>query len=241
MKKIIDVLEKTYLIFFLILLLLSITINYFIQSSFRLSQNIILEEEHVESFCIVVIFFIGFIALKFYEREIFKKDSKIKMEVREKIDLKKRLEDDFRYIGKINVQMQEIEKVMSGLKKFPENKTDFNNIHNFLLNEVLGIVNTEWLISRVVYLKNEKVLHEKIVTRKEVTILKQQISTKQLLGGDKFKDCITVKSKQNNLGLKVFFILPKKKYGKNDYILMQAVIQQLEMIYVIYDSKYYKK
>lgn len=241
MKKITIILENVYFFLFLFIIFIIVIINHLVRGSIYFSDKIFLKEEYVENLFIIILALIGYLIFSLYKKEIAKKEKLIKDESQKKQEIKKQLDEYLKYIGKANVQLQGIKKIMIGLDKFPENKLEFKNIHNYLLEKVLSVVNADWVISRIIDLNSENILQEKIFSRGKTIVMKYQTSTRQLINGDKFKDYTIITSRQTNLGLKTFFIFPKKHFSKDDIILVQGILQQIEMIYIIYNSEYYKK
>jgi len=240
-EKKIDFLEKFYFLLLAFFFFFIIFVNFIVQGDISASGKIFIEEEYVESFFILILLFLSYAIFIKYKKEI---DKNRKIIIQEKKQLEKSkviLEDSFKYIGEINVQIQEINEVIKGLKEFPEKKNDFKNILNFLIRKALSIVNNDWVLLRVIDLASGQTLMENLQLRKDVVLPNYKISNQKLIS-EKMIDGYGVEtSEQCNLGLKAFLIFPKNDLKKEQRVLIKMLINQLEMIYIIFKSKYYQK
>ena len=218
-------LEKIYLLFFIINLLAIIGISHIIRGDFSISENLVIREEYLESFFIILMFLAAYFIFKSYQKEIEKN--------------KEHLEEAFKYIGQVNVQLQEIEDALSKIDKVPENKKELKNLMNYLAKKALSIINADWVLIRIIEVETLNTLRESIKSRGGAVLLKHEIANKNLLEENKLENYIYITSKQKNLGIKSYFIFPDRKITKKEEILIKALVNQLEMIFVIFSSKYF--
>ena len=190
---------------------------------------------------IVILFFVGYGVLGLYKKEISKKEKAILEEKKRNKSNETQLEDAFKYIGQVNVQMQEINDIFVKLKEFPEKKNELKNIVNFLAGKVLGIVSADWVVLRILDINSMQTLKESIQIRGNSALLKCKISNQSLIKRKAIDGHSVITSDQNNLELKAYFIFPIKKLSKEQKILIKAIINQLEMIFLIFNSRYYRK
>ncbi len=223
----VNILEKFYYLLLILVFLSVISIVHLINGDIVLTEHIIIQEEYVESFFLFLLLLIGYLLLKLYKNEIIKNQDK--------------LNEAFKYIGQVNVQLQEINKVFEGIRKIPENKKEIKNILDFFTKKTLAIVNANWSLLRVIDMSTKKTLREYSYSRGSAVLLKHGISNENLINKIIIDGYTVVTSDQINLGLKVYFIFPVSKINKNQKILIKAIINQLEMLIVIFYSRYYKK
>ncbi|MBI4779408.1 hypothetical protein HY797_03070, partial [Candidatus Falkowbacteria bacterium] len=95
--------------------------------------------------------------------------------------MEKKLDEAFKYIGQINVQISEIRSIFSDVKKYPENKKDLKYSMEFMANKILGIINADWVVLRIIALDNLTSLTEYNLARTEGASIKQSISNKELV------------------------------------------------------------
>ena len=227
MIKTVNLLEKFYFLLIVVTFIFTIGIVHLIQNDISIGNNIIIREEYIESFFIIILLLLAYILSKLYKKEILKNKNK--------------LEEAFKYIGQINVQLQGIEKNLSGFEKFPENKKEVKDILSFLANNTLSIINADWFLIRIIEIGNLKTLREHIQTRGNSVLLKCEISNKMLIEKEAIDGYSVLTSKQENLGLKAYFIFPTKEMSEKQKMLIKTIINKLEMIFIIFNSKFFKK
>lgn len=228
-------LERLYSYLLVILFFLIVLTPYFIRSSIGL-----LPEEMVEGLIIALLFGVSYFILKLYQKEVAKNLAELERLKKDKNKLEDELEEAFRYIGAVNVQIQAIKSVFAGLDKYPESKKDFKRILYFLADRILAMVNVDWVVLKIVNTQNSETLREHSVTRGPAVLLKYNISNKDLIEGNIGEEYIVIASKQKNFFVKAFCIIPKTKINKEQKIFIQAIVNQLEMLFIIFTSVYYK-
>ena len=193
-----------------------------------------LSEEISEAIFISISFMLALILFNFYSREV-SKYKKLQEELEE------RLRETFKYIGSINLQLEELKKVFS-IKRYPENKKDIQALFVHTAERILGIVSVDWVLLKIVDTRNGNSLQEHFVFRGNKKIEKIKVENKKLLKGEcSDGDCFVIKSNQENFNIKAFCVLPSVKRDDNQDFLINSIISQLEMLFIIFNSLYYKK
>jgi hypothetical protein len=235
MNRNIKLLERTYLWILVAIFLLIVFAPYIIRSGFSL-----LEEEIAEVAAIALLFMVGYVVLFLYRKEVNDNRNHLNRLKQDKGALESRLSEAFSYIGTVNIQIEEIKSVFSEIRKFPENKKDFHNVLQFLAERTLSMVNSEWVLFRIIHTEDLDTLSEYSETRGNALLLKHTISNRELASDEKFEGLTVVGSAQQNFRIKTFCILPKEKLSSEGKIFIRAVVNQLEMLFVIFTSTYYK-
>jgi len=228
-------LERIYLLALLTLFLLIVFTPYLIGSGVSL-----FEEELVEVAAIVFLFAIGCVVLLLYRKEVVRNLRELDRFKQDKNSLELRLDEAFKYIGSVNIQVREIKAAFSDITKFPETKKDFRYILQFLTAKTLSIVNVEWVLFRIINTQNLDTLHEYCQTRGKAVILKHKIGNKELVSSAKPEGLTIVASGQENFHIKTLCIMPKAIITQDQRIFIKAVANQLEMLFIIFTSLYYK-
>jgi hypothetical protein len=231
----IKLLERTYFWILVAIFLLIVFTPYIIRSGFTL-----LEEEIAEVVAIALLFTVGYGVLLVYRKEVKENRKDLNRLKQDKGVLENRLSEAFRYIGTVNIQIEEIKSVFSEIRKFPENKKDFQNILEYLAERTLSMVNVEWVIFRIIRTEDLDTLSENCETRGNAILLKHKISNRALASNEKFEGLTVVGSTQENFRIKTFCILPKEKLSSEGEIFIRAIVNQLEMLFIIFTSTYYK-
>jgi hypothetical protein len=84
-----------------------------VSSPVHLTEKLIIEEEIIEGSLLGILFLLNILILNLYKKE----DQRQKMMIRKINDEKKsaeeKLDDSFKYIGQVNIQLQQIKSVMT--------------------------------------------------------------------------------------------------------------------------------
>jgi hypothetical protein len=235
MNRNIKLLQRVYLFILVTMFLVIVLMPYIIRSGFTL-----VEEELVEVVGITLTFSVGYFIALLYRREAARnRENLIKLK-RDKGTLENRLIEDFKYIGAVNVEIEAIRSVFSGIRKFPENKKDFQHILQFLAQRTLSMVNVEWILFRIINTQNLNTLSEYTEKRGNAVLPNHKISNRQLASNEKFEAFTIVGSGQENIHIRTFCIIPEKKFTMDQGVFIKAVVGQLEMLFIIFTSIYYK-
>ena len=235
MNRNIKLLERVYLFILVMMFLVIVFMPYIIRSGFTL-----VEEELAEVIGIALMFSAGYIIALLYRREAARNRENLITLKQDKGTLENRLSEDFKYIGAVNVEIEAIRSVFSGIRKFPENKKDFHHTLQFLTQRTLSMVNVGWILFRIINTQNLNTLSEYAEKRGETVLPNHKISNRQLASNEKFEAFTIVESEQENIHIKTFCIIPEKKLSRDQKIFIKAVVYQLEMLFIIFTSIYYK-
>jgi hypothetical protein len=235
MNRNIKLLERVYFAILVSIFLLIVFTPYIIRSGFTL-----LDEEIAEVAAIALFFAVGYGILLLYRKEAAKNRNELDRLKQDKGTLERRLTEAFHYIGTVNIQIEEIRSVFSHIRKFPENKKDFRSILEFLAEKTLCMVNAAWVLFRIVDTQNLDTLHEFSESRGNAVLLNHKISNKHLVSNGKFEGLSVVQSGQGNFHIRTFCIIPKEKLSRDQKVFIRALVNQLEMLFIIFASAYYK-
>ena len=95
----------------------------------------------------IILFLLNILILNLYRKEAARQKAVIEKINNDKKSVEERLFDSFRYIGQVNVQIQQIKSIFNSSDKFPETRNDFKKTLYFFGDRVLGIVNASWVLS----------------------------------------------------------------------------------------------
>ena len=235
MNKTIRFLERTYLFILVAIFLLIVFTPYIIHTGFTM-----FEEQLVEVTIIILLFAVGYAVLSLYRKETAKNLKNINRLTKEKGDLENRITEAFKYIGTVNIQIQEIKAVFSDIQKFPENKKDFGYTVQFLADKTLSMVNVGWVLFRIIDSKNMHSLGEYCKSRGNSVLPQHKISNRALLSNKKIKGFTVVGPGYENFYIKTFCIIPKVKLSSDNKVFIKAIVNQLEMLFLIFTSIYYR-
>lgn len=215
-----SLLEKIYLG------LLGTLIGLIVATPLLINRGVsIFGEEVLEVVVSASLIIVGFLIYSLYNREIKKHQ--------------KTLEETFNYIGNINLQISNIKSVFNEMRKYPENKNDFKDILKFLAKKALGIVNVEWVLFRIIETESTKTLAEHFQARGKVSIVRHEVSNKNLVVNKYCEGCTVIESNQDNFNIQAYCVVPQQ-ISQEEEILIRAIVNNLAMLYLILASGFYK-
>lgn len=233
-------LQISYLINYLILFLFIIFTPVLIRGPIHLTEKFIIEEETIEGSLLGILFILSILILNLYKREVDKhKELIIKINT-DKKKVEERLLDSDHYIGILNVQVQEIKSIFTNIDKFPESKDDLKKTYRFLGERVLGIVNSNWVLFRIINRNTLRTINEQFETRQGFSFDFPRVSNKMIIEKNTDLPYTSVISSAQNLNIIVFCILPIDKISKDQLVFIQAIINEIAKMFVILNSSYYK-
>ena len=189
-----------------------------------------LREEIFESLILFVLLIFAYAANLLYSREV----SRLR---RYQVNLEDRLQETFKYIGSVNLQMEEMRQAFANFKKYPESKKDIRTVFVYFSEKILSMVNADWVILRIINVKNARTIREDKFVRNNDGKAVLKIENKEILAGKKrLNDCSIIHSDQENLNIKACCILPIKLDDKDQEFFIRSMINQLEMLYIVFSS-----
>jgi hypothetical protein len=236
-----SILKILYLIIFLVLVSLLIYTPTLIKGPVKLSAKLIVEEETIEGLLLCILFILSILILSLYQREVFKQNEIIKKINHDKKKVEERLTNSEQYIGLINVQMEQIKSIFNGIDKYPQTKSDLKKTFGFFSERALGIVNTDWVLFRIINSLTHRTISEHFAPRKGFTDGYPRVSNKLVIENQSVLPYSTVISNPKNLNILAICIMPIDKITKDQHIFIQAIINEIIKLFVILNSAYYVK
>jgi hypothetical protein len=233
--------QGSYIFILTMLFLLIAGTPYLITKDILLKHNIFLAEELIEGFLIAGLLVVGYFVSALYREDLRGYRIVIKELSSQKADAESRLNDAFKYIGALNVQIEEIQSIFASLKKYPTAKKDFKNSFRFLSERVLSIVKVDWVVFRIIDVDSLRTVSEYSETRGKTVLLKRDISNKSIVTTAMIDGCNIISSDDTNLSIKMFCIVPAEELTKTQENLIKGIVNTLEMLFIVYSSQYYRK
>ena len=208
---------------FFLLCLLILTTPYLIHGHTAMS----LGDKRAEAIVLFSLVGIGAITFLYYRRELKKRD-------RSATEL-------MNYIGNVNVQISEIKEAHAEIKKYPENKNDLKYAFGVKATSILGLVDADWVVLRVISGAFAETLFEFAKSRGGKDFFDIKISNRYIckLKKDYNEYYSVIKTDFKNFDLIVVCVLPKTDLDPNQKMLVHKIVSDLEMLYLIYSSIYY--
>lgn len=144
-----------------------------------------------------------------------------------------------KHIGSVNVQLEAIKSALTYNNDYPKSKQDFKKVLEFFGQKIITIANVDWLVIRLVDKKHNRTLREYNQTRAGQALTRPEINNAALT--KKHDGLIVISSDKSDLLVKTYCFLPKVKMRNEEDVLIKAILNQLEMLFIIFTSKYYKE
>ncbi|MEI6379176.1 MAG: hypothetical protein WCO55_05975 [Candidatus Falkowbacteria bacterium] len=221
----------------LILLILAISIPQLIHTGTDFN-NYTIAKEVLQEILIAAMAASIWLSAKFYQKNM-EQLKRIRALKADKGELEANLLEAVKHIGSMNVQLDAVRGALTSVKEYPKSKEDFKNVLAFFAEKLMVIANADWLIIRLIDSVNGRTIREHVEIRGNQNINRPEVRDQCLLSGECDGFC-AVSSDQDNLTIKAFCALPEMDIKKGQADLIKAVLNQLEMIFIIYSSKYYK-
>jgi hypothetical protein len=202
---------------------------------------LILEEETFEGFLICILFIISILILTLYKREVSRHKEIINKISNEKKIVQDRLSDSEQYIAIMNVQIQEIKSIFNTIDKYPETKEGLKKAFTFFGSRVIGIVNSEWVMFRIIDIKTQRTVCEHFGTREGYANGYPHVSNRMIIEKETILPFSYVISSPKNLNILVSCIMPVDEISNDQQIFIKAIINEITKLFVILNSLYYKK
>ncbi len=234
-------LQILYLIIFIILFAFIIYTPTLIKGPVSLTSKFILEEETFEGSLICVLFITSILILNLYKREVRKQKELINKINNEKKKVEVRLNNSERYIGIMNVEMQEIKSIFNSIEGYPETKEGLKKAFAFFGERVIGIVDTDWVLFRIIDSNSHRTICEHFGTRHGTECSYPHVSNKMIIEKQPLSPFAYVISNPKNLNILVFCVVPVDNISNDQHIFIQAIINEITKLFVILNSLYFKK
>lgn len=227
-------LRNFYLFLLIIIFLIVILIPF-------LAKNIhFVHEDYVEFISLIFLLSLGYITNHLYRKEATGYESKIVSLENESEKKDEMIEENFRYIGSLNVRMQELESALTKIQKYPGTKNEMKIILQYMANRVLSMINVEWTMIRIVNLEKMQTLSEVCVYRNNKQIKLKNIPNNNLVNNDTIDNIYVIPATEKTFTINTYCMLPIM-VDREQKIMIEAIVNQIDMLYIIFASEYYKE
>jgi len=234
-------LQILYLIIILMLFAFIIYTPTFISGPVRITEKLIVEENTIEGILLGILFMVSVLILSLYKQEVNIHKELIHKIKQDKKKVEERLHISDQYIGKVNVQLQEVQSVYNSIENYPKTKTELKKTLIYFGQRILGIVSSDWVLIRILNSHTQRTINEHFEARIHHMPDYPHISNKKIIETRKLESHTTVVYSPDNLDILVFCVLPVHRITHDERVFIQAIIDELTKLFVIINSMYYKK
>ena len=228
--------EFTYMVTIALLLSAVVLTPVFITHHLLWSKKYVIQEDVVEAVLIIILLLIAYLLSRIYKKELRKYRQAARRLSRDNCDLSSKLTDAFKYIGGVNVQIEEIRAIFCGLERYPETEKELRKDLALFARKMLGIVNADWVMIRIIRQTNLRTIKEHFEPRKNAFFFIKGISNKAIVANQVIDGYSIIASRPDNSMIMVACVFPKKSLDEVEKILVEAITNQIEMLYLIFAS-----
>jgi hypothetical protein len=145
-----------------------------------------------------------------------------------------RLTEAFKYIGNINVQLQEIRSIFSLLNRLPQSRKDFKNLLRVFAQKALAISNTDWVAVRIIDRPSLRTVIEHLESRRKSIALNPHIGNKSIVEGEPIAGLAVIRCENENLDIAVACIFPRNQLSWEEKTLLEAIAGEIELFFIAY-------
>ncbi len=194
-----------------------------------------------EEFLLLILFSIGgYYFFHQYKKEVALYQMRLYELGQSKNELGKKFNEAFTYIGNVNILIQEIKLIFTNIKKYPENGSDIKSIMENLSGKILSITTAKWVHLKIIDLETKNTISQHYHARENIKKTELNVNNNDLINHD-YPDILSVlASSQENYSVKIFCIMPKIPLTNDQKVLLGAIINQIEMLFLISVSTHYR-
>jgi hypothetical protein len=175
---------------------------------------------------------------KLYKNEASKQEELINNIKKDKKKADEKLFDSIDYIGKVNVQIEEIKSIFETSSTYLRTKNDFKRTVRFLSERVLGIVNTNWVLLRIISNGTHRTIYECFETREGFSCRYPRVSNKMIVEQQSASQLTTVISNPRNLNFLVICAMPVDAISHDQRVFIRAIMNEITMFFIILHSSF---
>lgn len=229
-----------YLITFFMLYAVIVFTPTLITGPAHITNSLIIKEETIEGTLLAILFLLSILILNLYKHEVFKHKNLVEKTEKDKMVITDRLLESDQYIGMLNVQITEIKSIFNSISKYPETKAELKEIYRFFGKRILGIVNSNWVLIRIINSNSQRIIGEHFEIRYGISAAYPKVSNKMIIEDLVIPQYTSVISNPENLNILVFCIMPICEISNDQRIFIHAIINEIIKLFMILKSSYYK-
>ncbi len=218
----------------LVLLLCVSTTPLLIRHGIAITDRFMIEEDVLETVMILVLFGISFLVMIRMMNRLNSYEQAAERAVYEKSKLVSRLAEAFQYIGRVNVEIQEIESVLGGVAFYPQSKKEFRALVDKLALKAMTIAAAPWLVVRIIDRDSGQTVNEHAVQHPGTMLPSVTMGNRAILDGARIDGLHIIGPRQQNLDLLTVMIFPAAILSNEKNILLAAILNQIEMLFILY-------
>jgi hypothetical protein len=229
-------LEIVYLTTIGVLMLIVVGAPVLVHRWIAMADHLLSEQEVLETLLIAVLLSLAYALSRKYKKLIIEHREEIYRLALNNNGLQGRLTDAFKYIGKVNVQVQEIRSAFSLLNRLPQTRKDFKKLLRVFARKALTIANTDWVAVRIIDLSSMRTVIEHLETRNGRTALFPHIGNKSVVEGEPIAGRVVVRCENKNMNITAACIFPRDALSWEEKILLESIAGEIELLFLTFTA-----
>jgi hypothetical protein len=217
-----------------ILMIMVVCTPFLVRRWIANTDRLLGEEEVMETLLIAVLLSLAYGLSHIYKSLIRTHREEIQRLAMNNTSLQCRLAEAFKYIGDVNVQLQEIRSVFSLLKRLPQSRKDFKKLLGLFAQKALTISNTDWVVVRIIDRPSLRTVIEHLEFRRKGIAFNPHIGNKSIVEGEPVAELAVIRCENENLDIAVACISPRNWLSWEEKILLEAIAGEIELIFIAF-------
>jgi hypothetical protein len=206
-----------------------------------ITNYLLRDQEVLETLLIAVLLSLAYALSHIYNKLLNAHREEIQHLAMKNDGLQGRLTDAYKYIGKVNVQLQEIHSAFSLLNRLPQSRKDLKNLLSMFAQKALTIANTDWVAVRIIDRPSLRTVIEHLETRTEATFSLPHIGNKYVVEEKSIVGQVVVRCENKALDFTVVCIFPRNELSWEEKILLESIAGEIELLFLTYTAIHSRK
>jgi len=205
-----------------------------------LTDQLIIEEEYAEGVLLSILLILSLLLSYLYKHELDHRKNLIQVMKNENKTALKNLVDSFKYIGIVNIQLREMKTIFNTDYLNQETKIDIKKAIIFFSERVLNIVSADWVLFRIIDINTQDTITERFQSRGDAPCQYPHICNKMIVENQISQNSVTIISNRTYFNIVTSCNLPTININKDQHFFINAIVNQLNMLFVVLNSAHYK-
>jgi len=217
----------------LLLLLLCVSLTPLIVRHGIGVRTFVIEEETLETLLILGILGVSYLLLRALLSTLRSYRRAAEKAFQENASLLSRLAEAFRYVGTVNVEIQEMHSVLGGIDCYPRSRKEFRRCLARLAARAMTITGAPWSVIRIID-RRGRTVRECGAERKRGVRPPATIGNRDILAGGCIEGLASVRLQPQNLDLIAVCLFPTPSPGEAARLLLTMILNQCRMLFLLF-------
>jgi len=219
-----------------VLMVMVIGAPFLVRQWITMTNHLLSEQEILEALLIAVLLSLAYALSRIYKRQLSALQEEIQRLAMNNTTMQCRLTDAFKYIGQVNVQLQEIRSAFSLLNRLPQSRKEFKTLLRVFAKKALTIANTDWAAVRIIERTSLRTLIEHLEARRSWSDLHPHIGNRAIIEGEAVAGRAIIRCENENLDIAVVCIFPRDELSWEEKVLLESIAGEIELLFFTFTA-----